>query len=172
VDAQFKSVIGREETMSTIQLDFTAKKRFSLTYIDRDGKENNEVFVIHRAPLSTHERLIAFLLEHYAGAFPLWLAPIQVEVLPVGKKFLPYAKCVTTTLQKHNIRAELDDADETLSKRIRTAELQKIPYIAVVGNKEKQDKTINVRTRHVKKTKTLTVNAFTKKLLNEITRRK
>src|SRR5579884_1357790 len=92
VDVQFKSVIGREESMSTIQLDFAAKKRFQLKYIDENGQENSEVFVIHRAPLSTHERFMAFLIEHYAGAFPLWLSPVQVMIVPIADRHAEYGQ--------------------------------------------------------------------------------
>src|SRR3989344_6628304 len=128
VDVQFKSVIGREETMSTVQLDFVAKERFGLKYIDESGKDNNEVFVIHRAPLSTHERFIAFLIEHYGGAFPFWLSPVQVKILSVGEDYTKYAKEVFETLKKNDIRTELDNSDETLGKKVRKAKIEKVPY--------------------------------------------
>jgi threonyl-tRNA synthetase len=145
VDIQFKSVIGREETMSTVQLDFAAKRRFGLAYADKDGRENPEVFVIHRAPLSTHERFVAFLLEHYAGAFPAWLAPVQARVLPVGEKFEKYAAEVLEELIAAGVRAETGPADETLGKRIRHAETEKIPYVLVVGEKEEKNRSVSVR---------------------------
>ena len=148
VDVQFKSVIGREETMSTIQLDFAAKKRFGLFYKDANGKDNNDVFVIHRAPLSTHERFMAFLIEHYAGDFPTWLSPVQIAVLPVSERHSEYAHHVQSELKKEHIRVSVDDASETLGKRIRNAELMKIPYVLVVGDKEIESKSVNVRTRH------------------------
>lgn len=144
VDVQFKSVAGREETMSTIQLDFAAKNRFGLKYRDRDGKEK-DVFVIHRAPLSTHERFIAFLIEHFAGAFPLWLAPVQAKVIPISEKFESYGKRIYEMLKNEGIRAEIDDSNETLGKRVREAEIQKIPYILVIGEKEEKNKSVNVR---------------------------
>ncbi|MBS3903306.1 MAG: threonine--tRNA ligase [Anaplasmataceae bacterium] len=147
IDVQFKSVIGREETMSTIQLDFAAKKRFGLTYRDEKGKNNNEVFTIHRAPLSTHERFMAFLIEHYAGAFPTWLAPVQVQILPISEKFSLYGTEVWNALKAAGIRAELTEMNESLGKRIREGELQKIPYLLIVGEKEQTEKTVSIRSR-------------------------
>jgi len=147
IDVQFKSVIGREETMSTVQLDFLAKERFELSYKDKDGKDNNEVFVIHRAPLSTHERFIAFLIEHYAGAWPVWLAPVQVKLLPVSDKFNKYAQEVKEKLEKTDIRVELDDSAETLGKKIRNGEQEKAPYLLVIGEKEVKNKEVAVRKR-------------------------
>jgi threonyl-tRNA synthetase len=147
VDVQFKSVIGREETMSTIQLDFLARERFGLKYTDETGAENPDVFVIHRAPLSTHERFMAFLLEHYAGAFPTWLSPVQVKILPIADRHHEYAQMVAKTLKEQGIRVELDDRSERLSAKIRDAQLMKIPYMLVVGDTEAQDQTVAVRKR-------------------------
>lgn len=172
VDIQYKTVAGREETMSTIQLDFAAKKRFNLTYRDKNGKENNEIFVIHRAPLSTHERFIAYLIENYAGNWPTWLAPVQTKILAVSEKNQRYATEVFNKLKEKEFRIELGQADETLNKRIREAELQKIPYILVVGEREEKDKNVNVRQRHVKETKTVPLAEFIELLAKEITDRK
>jgi len=147
VDIQFKSVIGRTESMSTVQLDFAAKTRFGLSYVDSDGKENGEVFVIHRAPLSTHERFMAFLIEHYAGVWPLWLSPVQVKVLPVSEKHFEYGRSVLKQLKESGIRAELDDANESLGKKIRNAKTEKVPYLFVVGDKEMESKTVTVENR-------------------------
>lgn len=172
VDIQYKSVGGREETMSTIQLDFAAKKRFGLTYKDAKGNDNAEVFVIHRAPLSTHERFIAFLIEHYAGNFPTWLSPVQVKILPISEKHVEYADKVLRALKTHRIRATVDDANETLGKRIRSAEMEKTPYILVVGDKEIEANAVNVRTRHKKETDTLPLTQFVERLAEEIVERK
>ncbi len=172
VDIQYKSVAGREETMSTIQLDFAAKERFGLTYKDANGKDNDQVFVIHRAPLSTHERFMAFLIEHYAGNFPTWLSPIQVEVLPVSEKHADYAHEVKNALRKNHVRVHLGDANETLGKRIRGAELEKTPYILVVGDKEIEAKAVNVRTRHKKETDTMPLSTFVEHITKEIKERK
>lgn len=136
VDVQFKSIIGREETMSTIQLDFLAKERFGLSYIDDQGQENNEVFVIHRAPLSTHERFMAFLIEHYAGAFPLWLAPEQVHIIPIADRHADAAKKVYEQMKKAGVRVALHDEPKTVSYKVRQSTLQKVPYIAIIGDNE------------------------------------
>ncbi|PIZ66385.1 threonine--tRNA ligase [Candidatus Roizmanbacteria bacterium CG_4_9_14_0_2_um_filter_39_13] len=147
VDVQFKSVIGREESMSTIQLDFAAKKRFDLVYTDEKGKENNEVFVIHRAPLSVHERFIAFLIEHYAGAFPLWLTPVQVKIIPIAERHNAYVQELSAKLSKEAIRVEVDERAESMQKKIRNAQQEKVFYMIIVGDQEIENKTINVRTR-------------------------
>lgn len=144
VDFQIKSVIGREETASTNQLDFLASERFNLAYRDKDGKEK-PVYVIHRAPLGSHERFIAFLLEHFAGALPLWLSPIQVRVIPVGANHEIYAADIVKRLKDAGIRAEAALQNETVGKKIREAEMSKIPYILVVGEKEIKNNTVNVR---------------------------
>jgi threonyl-tRNA synthetase len=147
VDVQFKSIIGREETMSTIQLDFAAKKRFELTYIDQNGNQNNDVFVIHRAPLSVHERLLAFLIEHYAGAFPLWLSPTQVSLIPIAERHNDYAKKVLTDLTKVGLRAEIDSRSESMQKKIRIAQSQKVNYMIIIGDKEVETNNLSIRTR-------------------------
>ncbi len=149
VDVQFRSAIGREETMSTIQLDFLAKSRFGLTYTDSVGNENGDVFVIHRAPLSVHERFMAFLIEHYAGNFPLWLAPVQVALLPVSEKHTAYAQQVREALKLAGIRTELDLDNKTLPAKIRSWTLQKTPYMCIIGDKEAQSSelAVSVRTR-------------------------
>ncbi|MBP7875566.1 threonine--tRNA ligase [Candidatus Woesebacteria bacterium] len=147
VDIQFKSAIGREETMSTIQLDFVAKQRFGLTFTDADGSQNNEVFVIHRAPLSVHERFLAFLIEHYAGKFPVWLSPVQVKVLPITDSQNEYAQTVVDALKTAGIRVELDDRAERLNAKIRAAQLEKVPFMLVVGAKEAEAGTVAVRSR-------------------------
>lgn len=146
VDFQIKSAIGREETASTNQLDFLAAIRFDLTYTDSDGKDK-PVYVIHRAPLGSHERFIAFIIEHYASAFPTWLAPIQVALLPISEKHIEYAYTVRQLLEAQDIRVELNDKNETIGKKIREGELQKIPYLLVLGDKEADSQTVAVRKR-------------------------
>ncbi|PIR61551.1 MAG: threonine--tRNA ligase [Candidatus Pacebacteria bacterium CG10_big_fil_rev_8_21_14_0_10_44_11] len=147
VDVQFKSVVGREETMSTIQLDFVASERFGLSYVGENGEKNSEVFVIHRAPLSVHERFLAFLLEHYAGAFPVWLSPVQVKVLPITDRHQEYANEVAAELRHAGVRVEVDGRSERLQAKIRDAQLQKVPLMAVVGDKETEQQTVAVRNR-------------------------
>jgi threonyl-tRNA synthetase len=147
VDVQFKSVTGREESLSTIQLDFLAKERFGLSYTDMTGNKNTEVFVIHRAPLSTHERFLAVLIEHYAGAFPLWLSPVQIRVLPVSEKHAAYAQEITAVLKDAGIRVALDDSNETLGKKIRSWKIEKDPYALVIGDKEKESGRLTLESR-------------------------
>ena len=146
VDFQIKSIVGREETASTNQLDFLAAQRFNLNYRDKDGKDK-PVYVIHRAPLGSHERFIAFLIEHYAGAFPLWLAPVQAWILPIGKAHKKYAARIAKELLAADIRAELKDQNETVGKKIREGESQKIPYLLIVGDKEMKNESVAVRKR-------------------------
>ncbi|MEO8581887.1 MAG: threonine--tRNA ligase [Patescibacteria group bacterium] len=171
VDVQFKSVIGREETMSTIQLDFLAKARFNLNYIDSEGKENNDVFVIHRAPLSVHERFMAFLIEHFAGAFPLWLSPVQVAIVPISQDQHEYAATIQQKLDKQGIRVEVYGEAESMQNRIRKAAGQKIPYILVVGKKEVEDGTVSVRQRGSKESTVVKVEEFASKVNEEVNSR-
>ena len=171
VDVQFKSVIGREETMSTIQLDFMAKTRFGLNYIDENGQKNGEVFVIHRAPLSVHERFLAFLLEHYAGAFPTWLSPVQVQILPITDKHLDYGRTVFDQLKQAGIRVELDDRSERLQAKIRDAQLHKIPYMLVIGDQEAADQTVTIRRREGGEQQTMPIDEFAKQISVEVRNR-
>ncbi len=168
VDVQFKSVIGREETMSTIQLDFAAKKRFGLMFTDVDGTQNNEVFVIHRAPLSVHERFLAFLIEHYAGKFPVWLSPVQVKVLPITDNQNEYAQKIVGELKAAGIRVELDDRAERLNAKIRTAQMEKVPYMLVVGGKEAEAGTVAVRSRDDGSQTVLPIGEFVLKVKEQI----
>ena len=170
VDVQFKSIIGREETMSTIQLDFAAKKRFNLNYIDEHGQENNEVFVIHRAPLSTHERFLAFLLEHFAGNFPLWMTPVQVKIIPIADRHVEFAKTVEKQLKEAGVRVEIDAKAESMQKKIRNAQKEKVFYMLVIGDREQEAGEVNVRTRDGK-TSNLTVESFVQTVQTEIQKR-
>jgi len=144
LDFMIKDALGRAWQLSTIQLDMNLPKRFQLEYINEKGKKSQPI-VIHRAILGSTERFLAILIEHYAGALPLWLAPIQVEIINIGLRHRPYANFVRKQLMALNIRTNLSDENLTVSKRIRNAEIQKIPYILVVGNKELKNKTVNVR---------------------------
>jgi threonyl-tRNA synthetase len=162
IDVQIWSVIGREFTLATNQLDFAVPKRFDLKYTDKDGTEKTPI-CIHRAPLSTHERFIGFLLEHYAGAFPAWLAPVQAIVIPVSEKFNKYAMKVKGELYENSVRVEIDDSDEKLGRKIRNAEMQKIPFMIVVGEKEQKDKNITVRDYATKEQETMDVKKLVKK---------
>lgn len=146
LDFIFKDVIGREWQLSTIQLDFNLPERFELEYTAEDGGKKRPV-VIHRAILGSTERFLGILIEHYAGAFPLWLSPVQVKVLPVSEKHSEYASEVGRALKEAGIRVELDAGDESLGKRIRHAKLEKVPYLFVVGDKEIESETVMVESR-------------------------
>jgi len=146
IEFNIKDAIGRNWQLGTIQVDFSMPARFDAFYIAQDGKKQNPVMV-HRAILGSLERFIGILIEHYAGALPVWLSPVQIKIIPVSEKFNDYGEKVLTGLKKNNIRTEIDNSNETLGKRIRTAELQKIPYILVVGEKEKKSGTVAVRSR-------------------------
>lgn len=170
IDVQFVTVTGREETASTVQLDFAVPKRLGLTYIGSDGAEHTP-YVIHRAPLGTHERFVAFLLELYAGAFPIWLAPIQVRVVPVSDKFADYAKEVVADLRGSFVRAELAQGNETVSKQVRQALTEKIPNILVIGEREMQDKTVTIRKYGQKEQSTKSFAEYKQQLLELINTR-
>jgi threonyl-tRNA synthetase len=144
IDVQIWSVIGREFTLATNQVDFSQGRSFKLEYTTPDNQTETPL-IIHRAPLGTHERFIGFLLEHYAGKLPVWLAPVQVKVLPISDKFLDYAKSVADKLKKSDIRAEVDDRNEKIGKKIRDTELMRVPYMLVVGEKEMNENKVAVR---------------------------
>lgn len=146
LDFQFKTVIGKEITIPTVQLDFATPKRFALTYTDEKGKQVNPVMV-HRAILGSYERFFVLLIEHFAGDFPLWLAPVQVKVIPVSEKFEKFARGVEGELNEAGLRVEFDESDESVGKKIRNAEMQKIPYMLILGEKEVKSKKLAVRSR-------------------------
>lgn len=170
MDLMATDALGREWQLSTVQIDFFLPERFKLTYIDKDGKEKRPV-MLHRAIIGSPERFMMVLLEHYAGALPTWLSPTQVVILPVSEKFSDYGEDVKKILEEYGIRVELGEANETLGKRIREAEMQKTPYILVVGEKEMKEKTVNIRKRSKKETDTLSVNDFAKKIKEETEKR-
>jgi threonyl-tRNA synthetase len=144
IDVQIWSAIGREFTLATNQVDFAQGKRFRLEYTNKDNQMETPL-IIHRAPLGTHERFIGFLLEHYAGKFPVWLAPLQVKILPITDKSLEYAQSLSGMLKNADIRVEVDDRSEKIGKKIRDTELAKVPYMLVVGEKEMNDRKVAVR---------------------------
>lgn len=171
IDFEAEDVLGRKWQLATIQVDFAMPERFKLEYIDKNG-ERKRVVMLHRAISGSLERFMAILLEHYAGALPLWLSPVQVAVLAVSKKHQKYAENIFKLLKEHKIRAELTSSDETLGKRIREAELQKIPYMLVLGDKEMKAKNLSVRERHKEKTSAVSIETFLKKIAKEIAERK
>jgi threonyl-tRNA synthetase len=146
IDVKLIDAIGRPWQLTTVQFDFNLPARFGLEYVGEDGARH-QPFMVHRALLGSVERFFGILIEHYAGAFPLWLAPVQVEICPVSEKVLDYAKHVTETLKRRNMRAHLDERNEKLPAKIRDAQLQKIPYMLVVGAKEAEAGTVSVRHR-------------------------
>jgi threonyl-tRNA synthetase len=144
IDIQFPTVTGRDETVSTVQLDFAQPARMGLTYVGSDGAEHMP-YCIHRAPFSTHERMVAFLIEHFGGAFPTWLAPIQVQVLTVSEQYEAYGRSIVDRLRNQMVRAELATQSETVSKKIREGTTRKIPLLLIVGEREQADGTVTLR---------------------------
>jgi len=144
IDVQIWSTIGREFTLATNQVDFAQGRRFKLSFTNKDNQAETPL-IIHRAPLGTHERFIGFLLEHYAGKFPVWLAPLQVKILPISDKSMEYAQTLLDSLKNADIRAAVDDRSEKIGKKIRDTELAKVPYMLVIGEKEMQEGKVAVR---------------------------
>jgi threonyl-tRNA synthetase len=144
IDVQIWSAIGREFTLATNQVDFAQGKRFDLKFTTPTN-DTQQPLIIHRAPLGTHERFIGFLIEHYAGNFPTWLAPVQATLLPISDKHLDYAKKLLQEFKKSEIRCTIDDRSEKIGKKIRDAELKKIPYMLIIGDKEQESNALSVR---------------------------
>ena len=144
IDVQIWSAIGREFTLATNQVDFAQSRSFKLSFTNQRN-EAEIPLIIHRAPLGTHERFIGFLLEHYAGKFPTWLAPLQVKILPISDKYIDYANTILQSLRNVDIRAEIDERQEKIGKKIRDTELARVPYMLVVGEKEMHENTVAVR---------------------------
>jgi threonyl-tRNA synthetase len=167
IDVQIWSVIGREFTLATNQVDFSQGRSFKLHYTTQDNQSDTPL-IIHRAPLGTHERFIGFLLEHYAGKLPLWLAPVQVKILPISDKFQDYAKTVSDKLKKADIRVGVDDMNEKIGKKIRDTELQKVPYMLVVGEKEMNENKVAVRKQGTGENVVEGVDEFIEKIKAEI----
>ena len=159
IDVQFHTVTGRDETVSTVQLDFAVPPRLGLTYVGPDGAEHTP-YCVHRAPFSTHERFTAFLIEHFGGAFPTWLAPVQVQVLTVSAQFSAYAREIVDRLRGRFVRAELASESDTVSKKIRDGTTRKIPNLLIVGEREVADRTVTLRRYGVKQQTTMPLDAF------------
>lgn len=170
LDVQVKTALGKDETLSTVQLDFLLPERFDLTYVGEDGKPHRPV-VIHRGVVSTMERFVAFLIEEYKGAFPTWLSPVQVQVIPVSPDIhFDYAKKVQEQLQAEGFRVELDDRNEKIGYKIREAQMQKTPYMLVVGDNEVAEKAVNVRKYGEQKSETVSFEDFISALKAEVKR--
>lgn len=167
LDVQLKSAIGHDVTVSTCQLDFLLPERFKLEYIGEDGEKHRPV-VIHRAILGTFDRFMCFLIEETKGAFPLWLSPTQVKILPITDAQLDYAKELKNKLIKAGIRVVLDDRNEKVGYKIREAQLEKVPYMLVIGAKETQDNTVSVRSRENAENEIINVDDFVERIKNEV----
>jgi threonyl-tRNA synthetase len=170
IDVQIWSTIGREFTLATNQVDFAQGRRFKLEFTNKDNAPEIPL-IIHRAPLGTHERFIGFLLEHYAGKFPVWLAPLQVKILPISDKFMEYAQNVLESLKNADIRAEIDDRPEKIGRKIRDTELAKVPYMLVVGEKEAGEQKVSVRRQGKGDLGSKPVEDFVKEIIPEVKNR-
>ena len=171
IDVQIYSAIGREFTLATNQVDFAQSRSFKLSFTNQHN-EAEVPLIIHRAPLGTHERFIGFLLEHYAGKFPVWLAPLQVKILPISDKFMDYAVEVKAVLRKHGVRVEIDERPEKIGKKIREAELARVPYMLVVGEKEAAEKKLSIRRQGKGDVGQLSIDEFVQNIVEEIVQRK
>jgi threonyl-tRNA synthetase len=145
IDVQMKNVAGKEETAFTVQYDFVQPKRFDLTYTDEKGQEA-QLVVIHRSSIGALERIMAFLIEHYAGKLPFWLSPVQFSLIPIADRHLAYAETVAAQLRDWNYRVEINDKSEPMGAKIRTAQLQNIPYMLIIGDREQAQQKVAVRT--------------------------
>ncbi len=167
LDVQAKNVNGKEDTLFTAQMDFLLPQKFDIEYVDADGQKKRPV-MIHRSTIGALERTFAFLTEHYAGAFPTWLAPVQARVLPVSQKHAAYAKEVVDALRGAGVRADADDANESLGKKIRAGKQEKIPYLLIVGDAEIEGRTVSVESRDAGKLDAMGVEDFIQKVVEEI----
>jgi threonyl-tRNA synthetase len=170
IDVQFRTVTGREETVSTNQVDFGIARRLGLVYTGADNAEHHP-YIIHRAPLSTHERFVAFLIEHFGAAFPTWLAPVQVRLVTVSDRFNAHAQGIVDRLRNQMVRAELDPSSDTMGKKIRNAVTAKIPNVLVIGEREVEEGTVTLRRYGRQDQETLSVDAFERWLLERIATR-
>lgn len=167
IDVKVADSLGRKWQLSTIQVDFNLPSRFKMKYIDKDGKEKVP-FMIHRALLGSLERFIGVFIEHCAGAFPLWLSPVQIIIIPISEKQVKFAKTIRYTLETRRFRVELDARPETMQKKIKEAEEQKIPYMLIVGDREVKENKVSVRQRGKKDLGTMTLDEFINKIKKEI----
>jgi len=167
LDFKIKDVLGREWQCSTLQFDFNLPKRFNMTFINNEGKEETP-YMIHRALFGSFERFIALLIEHYAGAFPIWLSPVQIKLIPVNETYNDYCCQLAQEFKNNNLRIEIDDLSETVGNKIRKSIKEKVPYILVIGEKEKKSNNLSVRSRKDSKIEILDKGSFIKKILKAI----
>jgi len=171
IDVQIWSATGREFSLATNQVDFAQPERFGLTFVNRDGREERPL-VIHRAPLSTHERMIGFLLEHYAGAFPLWLAPVQAVVIPIADRHVEAARSIRSRLAEAGLRVEVDGGPERMTAKIRRAQMRKVPYMLILGDREVEQDAVAVRRRSGEDLGAMPVAAFAERAATEARERR
>ncbi|MBT5023635.1 threonine--tRNA ligase [Candidatus Woesearchaeota archaeon] len=171
LDIQAKNVHGKEDTLITIQIDFALPERFDMTYVDSDGSKKRPM-VVHRSSIGCYERTLALLIEHYAGKFPLWLSPVQVKILTVADRHVEYAEKLKQQFQTEGLRVELDHRAESIPKKVREAQLEQVNYILVVGDKELENNTVNIRTRDNQVHGEKPVDKFIEELTEEIKERK
>ena len=167
LDIQIKNVWGKEDTLITIQIDQLLAEQFGMVYTDSDGQKKNPC-IIHRTSIGCYERTLAYLIEKYAGAFPTWLSPTQVKIVTVAEKFGDYAKQVASVLERNGVRVEIDNRNETIGKKIRESQLEKIPYTLVVGEKEVEANSVAVRKRKVGDIGVMSLEEFANRIDNEI----
>ena len=167
LDIQIKNVFGKEDTLITIQIDQMLAEKFGMEYIDKDGTKKNP-YIIHRTSIGCYERTLALLIEKYAGAFPAWLAPTQVKILPISDNFKDYADVVYDELKKKGFRVEVDDRSEKIGYKIREAQLEKVPYMLIVGEKEMNDKAVSVRSRKEGDKGSMAIEEFISMLSEEV----
>lgn len=170
LDIQFKNVHGKEDTIITVQIDFALAERFNMTYIDKNG-EKKHPYIIHRSSIGCYERTIAMLIEKYAGAFPTWLAPVQVKVLPLSDKYNDYTAKVVSELRNNGIRVEADYRTEKIGYKIREARLERVPYIFVVGEKEEANNEVAVRSRKNGEEGPIALNTIVARISEEIAKK-
>ena len=171
IDIQYRTALGREESIATIQLDFAAKERFGLSFMDETGNENGEVFVIHRAPLSTHERFVAFLLEEWADNLPTWISPIQAQIITISEKHKEYAQEVRGALELAGVRVRVDDSDNTIGKKIRTHRKMRPAYMVILGDDEVKDRAVSIRSRSGNQRNGVPLEEFVADIFAEISNR-
>ncbi len=167
LDIQIKNVFGKEDTLITIQIDQMLAEKFGMEYVDKDGTKKNP-YIIHRTSIGCYERTLAYLIEKYAGAFPTWLAPVQVKLLPIADRHLDYLYDVKKALEAKGIRCEIDDRSEKMGFKIRAAQLEKVPYMVIAGDKDIENGTISVRSRKDGEQGAVTLDEFIKNIMEEI----
>ena len=167
LDIQIKNVFGKEDTLITIQIDQMLSKQFGMEYVDSDGTKKNP-YIIHRTSIGCYERTLALLIEKYAGAFPTWLAPTQVKLLPIADRHHDYAYKVKQALESRGLRCEVDTRSEKIGYKIREAQLEKVPYMVLMGDKDIESQAISVRDRRQGDIGQMSVEAFAEKLVKEV----